>query len=157
MPRIALAVCLFALTVSAAAADPSILGGGGTWVQRSAPGVTAPLVFTVEEAGPARKITYGIRNPDGKMAPGFSMTVTTLLDGKDAEVLTNGQSMAQTMAIKKIDALHFVTIHKHQGKQFGTTKAELSADGKVMKVEDDYSMSVTGQKVGKTTQFFDRK
>jgi hypothetical protein len=117
---------------TAALAQTSILELG-TWVQR---GAAAPLVLTIQPEGSGRKLTYKIRKPDGKLDPTFEMTLVTQLDGKDSPTVINGKPTNETMAIKRLDALHAVTSLRRQGKEYGTSKAELSADGKVMKVED---------------------
>ena len=105
----------------------------GTWVQR---GAAAPLVLTIEKEGSGRKLTYRILRPDGKVDDTFVMTLVTQLDGKDAQTVINGKPTNEAMAIKRLDALHASTSLKRQGKEIGTSKAELSPDGKVMKVED---------------------
>lgn len=43
------------------------------------------------------------------------------------------------------------------GKPFGTSKAALSADGKTLSVENDFSMSVGGGTVGKSAETWVRK
>jgi hypothetical protein len=46
---------------------------------------------------------------------------------------------------------------KLNGKEFATSKATLSADGKVLTVVNDVSSSVGGQTVGKSTETWTRK
>jgi len=105
----------------------------GTWVQR---GAAMPLVLTIEKAGSGRKLTYRALRPDGKVDDSFVMTLVTQLDGKDAQTVINGKPTNEAMAIKRLDALHAITILKRDGKEYGSSKAELSSDGKVMKSED---------------------
>ena len=131
MIRLTLLLALLSLGTTAVA-QVTILELG-TWVQR---GAAAPLVLTIEKAGSGRKLTYRIRKPDGKFDSTFEMTVVTELDGKDAPTIINGKPTNESMAIKRLDALHAFTSLKRQGKEYGTSKAELSPDGKVMKVED---------------------
>ena len=45
------------------------------------------------------------------------------------------------MAIKRVDATHTVTVLKMNGKPFGTSKATISADGRTLTVENEYSGS----------------
>jgi hypothetical protein len=90
----------------------------------------ARSLSTVEAAGGGRKLTY--KFADATMV----MTIVTQLDGKDAPVLLNGQPSGQTMAIKLIDDRHTFAVVKFQGKEGSTAKSELSADGKVLKVEN---------------------
>jgi hypothetical protein len=89
--------------------------------------------MTVEEAGSGWKLTYRLVGPGAQEGV---TTVVTQLDGKDAPILINGKPSGQTMAIRKIDSHHTFTVLKSQGKEAGTSKAELSADGKVLKVEN---------------------
>ena len=149
MTRLPLALFLLAIT-TAAQADMGILGLG-TWVQRN--GV---LVLTIEEAGAARKLTYRTRGPDGKFLPGV-LTVVTMGDGKDSPMLVDGKPTGQSMAIRKVDANHTLTVLKLNGKDCGTSKGEVSADGKVMKSEDEYTNPACGAVGKKTVSTWDRK
>ena len=113
----------------------------GTWVRRN-PLPAGPIALTVEAAGSGRKLTY--KFADTSMV----MTIVTQLDGKDAPMLMNGQPSGQTMAIKLLDDRHTFAVVKFQGKETRTVKSELSADGKVLKVENmTPSAGGTGQVV----------
>ena len=63
------------------------------------------------------------------------LTVMTQLDGKDAPVMKGDKPTGQTMAIKRVDSHHTVTVLKYQGKETGISTSELSPDGKVLKVQ----------------------
>ena len=127
----------------------------GTWVQRG-PSKT-PLVLTIEMAGSGRKLTYRVRQPDGKVSEQAMLTIVTQLDGQDASMMANGQPTGSTMAIRKLDAHHAITVLKMQGQQYGTSKAEISADGKVMTVENEITLGQPGQDAGKHVEYWDRK
>jgi hypothetical protein len=86
----------------------------------------------VEAAGNGRKLTYNF----GPGVHGMVMSVLTQLDGKDAPVLVNGKPSGQTMGIRMIDSRHASAILKLHGKEYLTSKSEISADGKVLKVEN---------------------
>lgn len=144
--RVALALCLMGLD-TIALADSAIFELG-TWVQR---GAASPLVLTIEMAGSGRKLTYRALRPDARPESKFVLTVETQLDGKDAPTILNGQPTNETMAIKRLDALHAVTVLRRQGKEYGSNKAELSPDGKVMKVEQ----SILGAE--KKVEYWDKK
>ena len=101
----------------------------GTWVRRN-PLPDGPTSLSVEAAGSGRKLTYRFADPNKVM------TIVTQLDGKDAPVLLNGQPTGQTMAIKRIDDRHVFAVVKFQGNEGSNAKSELSADGKVLKVEN---------------------
>ncbi|GAC1635083.1 MAG: hypothetical protein NVS9B14_11880 [Candidatus Acidiferrum sp.] len=105
------------------------------------------MTMIVEEccAG-GRRLTYKI--PDLKS----TLVVESRLDGSDAPVMMDGKPSGETMAIKKIDDRHATTIVKINGKAFGTSKATLSADGKTLIVESDFSESIGGGPAGKFTE-----
>jgi hypothetical protein len=112
-------------------------------------------MMTVEELGTGWKLTYKVVGPD---APGSIVsTVLTPLDGKDVPLLVNGKPSGQTMGIKRIDSHHTVTVLKFQGKETGISKAEISPDGKVLTVENDYATSNPNGLVGKQIQYWDRQ
>lgn len=126
MKRIAVVVCVLGLSLMVQADVLPV----GTWVHRDpAPG--APLTMTVEAVGNGRKLTYKF-GPD---APVRVMVILTQLDGKDAPVLADGQPMGHTMGIRTIDSRHTFAVLKIKGQEYGTSKSEVSADGRVLKVE----------------------
>ena len=149
MNRLPFALFVLAIT-SAAHADMGVLGVG-TWVQRN--GV---LVLTVEQAGAARKLTYRTRGPDGKFMKG-ELTLVTMGDGKDSPMLVDGKPTGQSLAIRKVDANHTHTVMKLNGKDCGTSRSEISADGKVMKSEDEYTNPACGMVGKKPVNMWDRK
>jgi hypothetical protein len=85
------------------------------------------------------------------------MTIVTQLDGKDAPVLLNGQPSGQTMAIKLIDDRHTFAVVKFQGREGSTAKSELSADGKVLKVENMMPSSAGGAGQVIQVEYWDKK
>ena len=118
-------------------------------------GLSGGLMMTVEEVGTGWKLTYKVVGPD---APGSIVwTVLTMLDGKDVPLLVNGKPSGQTMGIKRIDSRHTVTVLRFQGKETGISKAEISPDGKVLKVENDYATSNPNGLVGKQIQYWDKQ
>jgi hypothetical protein len=76
-------------------------------------------------------------------------------------VLVGGKPSAETMAIKRVDDRHVITIVKMNGKAFGTSKATLSADANTITVENEYAMGGAGQGAGqpptKSTEIWIRK
>lgn len=150
MRRLAFVVCLLGLS-SMAWADSQ---WNGTWVLREAePG--GQLTMQLEEVSTGWKITYKVVGPG---AAGASDTyIMTPLDGKDVPVLIDGKPSGQTMGITKIDSHHTVNVIKSKGKEIGVSKAELSTNGKVIKVETDYSDSNPGAPAGKQIQYWDRQ
>jgi hypothetical protein len=143
----AFVVCLLSLS-SMVGADSL---WSGTWVLREPPH-EGRLIMTVEEVGTGWKLTYKVVGPD---ASGSTVsTVLTSLNGKDVPVLVNGKPSGQTMGIRRIDSRHTVTVLKFQGKETGISKAELSPNGKVLKVETNYA---TSNPIGKEIQYWDRQ
>jgi hypothetical protein len=149
MKRLFVILALLGLAPSALAE----LLGNGIWVQR---GKAAAQEMTIETVGSARKITYRFRGPDGKWDDKNLVTITTALDGKDAPIVVNGKPTAQTMAVQRVDANHTSTVLKSSGKPYGISRAEISPDGKVMKVENEITDPIGGP-VGKRTDYWDRK
>jgi hypothetical protein len=70
--------------------------------------------------------------------------------------LVNGKPTGQTMGLRTIGSRHTVTVLKFQGKETDLSKAEISPDGKVLKVEDDNAISNPSGLVGKQLQYWDR-
>jgi hypothetical protein len=150
MKRIAVFVALLSL-------NPTVWADSlwtGTWIQRD-PGQGVHLTMTVEEVGNALKFTYKLVGPDAPAAP--IMSILTQLDGKDVPVLIDGKPTGQMLGIRKIDSRHTFTVLKFQGKETGTSKAEISSDGKVLKVENDNAVESPNGTVGKSIQYWDKK
>lgn len=155
MKRFALALFLaLFLALSAAPLRAESILELGTWVKRSQG--NAPLVLTIEAAGTARRLTYRIRQASGRLDPNYEQVVVTQLDGQDAPLLDHGKPSGETMAIKRLDARHSFTVIKMNGKAIATSKAELSADGKLMTVENEYTGG-GGMRPGKQMEYWDRK
>jgi hypothetical protein len=146
MRPIAVVVCLLGLSALVHADGLPT----GTWIRRN-PMPGGAIALTVEAAGGGRKLTY--KFADASMV----MTIVTQLDGKDAPVLLNGQPSGQTMAIKLIDDRHTFAVVKFQGKEGSTAKSELSADGKVLKVENMMPSSAGGAGQVVMVEYWDKK
>lgn len=85
------------------------------------------------------------------------MTVESRLDGSEAPVLLDGKPSGETMAIKRLDGHHSITVVKLNGQPFGTSKATLSPDGKTITVDNDFSSSVGGNPIGKSSEVWVRQ
>ena len=151
MRRIALVVCFLGLSHIVQADSLPV----GTWVQRRAPGQSASFTMTVEAAGNGRKLTYNLVGADAPA--GALMTVLTQLDGKDAPVLIDGKPSGQTMGIRMIDSRDMFTILKFQGNEIGTSKSEVSVDGKVIKVENMMTTPGGNAEGTKSVEYWDKK
>ena len=148
MTRTVFAICLIGFSTATLA---DILDAG-TWAQRD-----SKLVITIENLGGARKLTYRVIGADGKPAPNFESVTVTKLDGKDSPVMVNGKVSEQTLAIQRIDSRHAVIVSKMGGKVVGTSKSEISPDGKVMKVEEEHVAGAVAATGTKQTKYWDRK
>lgn len=127
--------------------------GVGTWARKDT-GSKLPITMTVEACCKGgRRLIYHF---DVKGTETI-LSVESAFDGSEAEVLIDGKPSGETMAITRVDDHHTSTVVKLNGKEFGTSKATLSADGKVLTVVNDYSSSVGGQTVGKSTETWTRK
>ena len=121
----------------------------GTWVRQD-----TPMTMTVEMCcGSGRRLTYRVPTNGTEMI----MVVESALDGSDAAVLVGGQPSGETMAIRQVDSRHATAVLKMNGKPFGTATGTLSADGKTLTVEDNYTSAVAGQQVGKQTETWIKK
>jgi len=111
--------------------------------------------MTVVVVGTGWKLTYKVVSPDASGS--LVSTVLTPLDGKDVPVLVNRKPSGQTMGIRRIDSRHTITVLKFEGKKTGISKADLSPNGKELKVETDYyAVSNTSGLVRKQIQYWDR-
>jgi hypothetical protein len=151
MKRIAVLVGLLCLS-PIVWADPLWIG---TWTLRD-PGQGFRLTMTVEEVGNGMKFTYKFFGPNVP-ATGNILTIQTELDGKHVPVLVDGKPTGQMMGIRRIDGRHLSGVLKFQGKETGTSKAEISSDGKVLKVETDNVVDSASGPVGKIIQYWDKK
>jgi len=149
MMRIAFGLCLLAL---ASSAWPQL--AVGTWNKR---GDRPTLLMIIEPAGGATKITYKVLTPDGKPLPHADMTLVTQLDGNEVPVLVNGKPSGETMAIRRIDERHTSTVVKMNGAPFGTSKSELSADGRTLTVENTATGGASGMPAGTKVEHWDRQ
>jgi hypothetical protein len=152
MRRLLLALLMLSFASAAQAQVPA-----GTWIKRG----ESPLAMVVEPAGAGIKISYKAVGPDRKPKEPAMMTMETQLDGKDAAVMAGDKPTGQTMAVSRVDATHTATVVKFQGKLYGTSKSELSADGKTLKVENEVpegSMAHSmGQPAGKQVEYWDKQ
>ena len=124
----------------------------GTYVKRNDPSA-GRLTMTIEAVGAARRLTYRVAGADGTATT--VSTVLTQLDGKEVPLMTDGKPSGQTMAIREIDSRHTSAVLKFQGKEMGTSKSEISLDGKVLKV--DNAMAGPDGKITSFTEYWDRK
>jgi hypothetical protein len=137
MKRLMTLVGIFASVLTLSAADPS----DGTWKKKSStpvPGMPAGDVILVVEAGSGqgKHLIWKIKSADGKET--LLMSLDTALDGAQTPVIgADGKPNGQTMGIKRLDERHSIAVVLMGGKPFGTSKSEISADGRTMTVVSD--------------------
>ena len=120
----------------------------GTWVKKAAPGEMGALSMTIEMCcNGGRRITYHLKGRQEVL-----MTIDSAFDGSDAPVMIAGKPSGETMAIKRLDDHHAVTVLKMNGTQFGVSHATISDDGRTLMVENEITASGAGQTPGKTTE-----
>ena len=149
MKRAAIMLLFCAMPVTVHAIDLAI----GTWQKRDS---KAPIIMTIERAGAGLRITYRFPAATAKGLENTTMTIVSPLDGTETPVLVNDKPSAETMAIKRIDPSHSVTVIKMGGQLFGTSRAELSADGKTIRVENENAPGQPGQPA-RTIEYWDRR
>lgn len=142
MRRVAVAV--FAL-LCASGAHAQL--AAGTWVMREQPQISMVVV----PAGSGYSITYHVIGADGKPV---TMTLQTPLDGSETPFLINGKPTGQTYAGKRVDSRHATGVIKMNGRPFGTSDTELSADGKTITVVND---NTAGGALGKRVEHWDKR
>lgn len=126
--------------------------GVGTWVKQTGPGTAGQITMIVEPCcNGGRRLTYKFGNS------AQAMVVESPFDGREVPVLLDGKPSGETMAITLVDPRHTTAVVKMNGKPFGNSKGSLSADGKTLTVENEYSASVGGNPAGKQTELWIRK
>ena len=104
------------------------------------------ISMVVDPMGSGYGITHHIVGSDGKQ---ITMTLQTPLDGNETPFLIGGKPTRQTYAGKRIDSRHKSGVIRMNGKVFGRSKAELSADGRTSTVENDNTVASGGAPAGK--------
>jgi hypothetical protein len=157
--RAVLRLAVVAISLALGSAPPVLAAdaGIGTWVWQARAGAAAgsAMTMTVEPWGAnGRKLTYRVKGQGGA---DMILTVESPMDGTDAAVLLNGKPSGETMGIKRVDSHHTFTVLKMNGKQFGVSRATLSADGRTLTVENEITAAEGGRQPGKATDTWVRK
>ena len=121
----------------------------GTWVRTPTKAVPDSMTMKIEVCcGGGRRLTYSMAA--GKQV--ILMSLETKLDGSEAAVIIDGKPSGETMAITRVDAHHANTIIRMNGKEFATSTATLSADGKTLSVVNDCGSTAGCMPLGKSTE-----
>jgi hypothetical protein len=119
------------VSLSAQATDPRI----GTWKMNPGKSKYDPgpapqsLTVRVEAAGQGEKVTAEFVNADGSRT---TTLYTANFDAKDVPL--TGAQLANTVALKRVDARTTVRTDKKDGKTVQTLTRVVAADGKTMTV-----------------------
>ena len=147
-------VCSVALLTALGPASPLHAQiGVGTWVRKVTDSMHAMTMKVEACCHGGRRLSYHFHINSTETV----LTLESPFDGSEADVLVAGKPSGETMAITRVDDHHLSTIVKLNGKAFGTSKATLSPDGKVLTVVNEFSSSAGGQQVGKTTETWVRQ
>ncbi len=120
----------------------------GTWVPKAGP-LVGQITMKVETCcGSGRRFSYFFKGN-----PAATMIIESALDGSEVPVLVGGKPSGETMAIKRIDSRHTLTVIKMDGKAYATSRAELSADGNMVTVENT-TTGYAGQKPSIATEIW---
>ncbi len=120
----------------------------GTWVKKAASGEMGTMSMTIEMCcNGGRRITYRLKGRQDVL-----MTIDSAFDGSEAPVMIAGKPSGETMAIKRLDDRHAVTVLKMNGAPFGVSRATISDDGMTLTVENEITASGAGRTPGKTTE-----
>ena len=127
-----LAVAVLAMAAAAQSKDPFV----GTWRLNVAKSKYTPgpgpksTVATYEAAGQGYKVSVKTEPASG---PVQQYSYSTNLDGKDVPMTGNNPN-ADTVSVKRIDALTLELVNKKGGKVTTTQRNVVSADGKTRTV-----------------------
>ena len=145
--------CVAAMLWALGPASPACAQIGiGTWVRTAGPPLPGKMTMTVEACcNGGLRLIYRMSGSDQ------TMVVESALDGREVPVLVGSKPSGETMAIKRVDAHHISGVVKMNGKPFGTSKATISADGRMLTVENDHTSAVGGNPVGKHTETWVRQ
>ena len=129
--RLPAAILFMGFALSAQAADPLV----GTWKLNVAKSTYSPgpapksLTAKIEAAGKGEKVTAdGVRGDDTPI----QVVYTAQYDGKDHPI--TGSPTADTVSLKRLDAITTERTDKKGGKVVQTLTRKLSSDGKTMTV-----------------------
>lgn len=142
------AVALITVLAGSAHAQMAV----GTYVRQVTPSTPGVMTVTVEPCcNGGRRLTYHFG--DMKQV----MVIESPFNGREVPVMVDGKPSGETMAIQRVDARHTSAIVKMNGKPFGVSKCTISADGRTLSVDNEYSASVGGGAAGKSKETWVRK
>src|SRR5262249_31937446 len=106
----------------------------GAWVKKVEPGGPGmTMEITRGCGGGGRRLTYHLLMGNVQHV----MLIESPLDGTEKPVMLDGKPTGETMAIKRLDPHHAVTVMKMNGKPFGSSKATLSPNGRTLTVDNE--------------------
>jgi hypothetical protein len=149
---IRLLIGLTALGTLAWGADPFV----AIWKMRKPDPPLQSSTLQITAPGLTHHLTYHMIYAPGSNIMPVTENFVTMLDGKDSgATLGNGEPVPVKMAITKVDDRHWAAVVKTNGMVTSTSKAEVSADGKVLKIDSESHLP--GGKTLPGTQYWDRQ
>jgi hypothetical protein len=129
-------------------ADPFV----ATWKQRAPAPPLESNILQITATGPTHRLAYRLTYAASANVAPVVETFISNLDGRDSiAILGNGAPAAGVkMAVTRVDERHWTAVVR-EGARTTVSKVEVSADGKVLKIENEGS-----GKAG-STQFWDRQ
>jgi hypothetical protein len=128
-----------------------------TWKLRAPTSPLESSILQITANGMTHRLAYRMTYAASANVAPVVETFISNLDGKESiAILGNGASApAVKMALTRIDERHWTAIVRSGGQVTTSSKAEVSADGKVLKIENA-ARSADG-KTQASTQFWDRQ
>ena len=124
--------------------------GIGTWARVSDSSAGPGMTMTVQACcNGGLRLVYHVGN--------VVLTVESPMDGTEVPMLVAGKPSGETIAIKRVDAYHTITVLRMNGQLFGTSKSTLSADGRTLTVENEITFAAGGRTPGKAIEVWVRR
>ena len=150
--RIRWIAAVLAMGTLAWGADPFL----ATWKMRAATPPLQSSTLQITASGVAHRLMYRMTYAASAGIAPVSETFVTNLDGRESTaILGNGAAAMVKMAVTRVDERHWTAVVRTGGTVTSTSRVEISADGKVMKI--DTESHLPGGKTLPGTQYWDRQ
>lgn len=127
-----------------------------TWKLRAAAPPLQSSILQITASGVSHRLMYHMTYaPSAGIAPVIETFVTNLDGRESTAILGNGAAAMVKMAISKIDDRHWTAVVRTGRTVTSTSKVEVSADGKVLKI--DAESHLPDGKTLPATQYWDRQ
>jgi hypothetical protein len=145
-------VLFAAMETLAWGADPFL----ATWKMRSPTPPQESSILQITANGVTHRLVYRMTYSS---AAGISPVVETFvsnLDGRESTaIMANGGQAMVKMAVTRVDDRHWTAVVRTNGTLTSTSKVEVSADGKVLRIDSESHLP--GGKTLPGTQYWDKQ